>query len=357
MITEAREIKVPEEFREPTITDLEDLTTLEPEEEILSDYLDESTTDPLELYIKDISKHPLLTAAEERQGGRAMLLLHQLKQGGIKTLPRVNFMSFGIPLTYDAKSVDEKSWNLLEDQCLQQNNKLIESNLRLVVFNAKRCRGEALPMLDLIEEGNIGLMKAVEKYDYRLGFRFSTYATWWIRQTIRRALADQARTIRLPVHMVERIGQTIKAIRVLEQKLGKEPTVREIAAALDTTENMVSIILNNARNTASLDSPRSEEDDSTFADLIEDNISPTPQEVAEKNNMRREVREALDHLSKKERTVLMLRFGLEDGREKTLEETGRKIGVTRERVRQIEGKALGKLRHPTVKQRLKDFVA
>ncbi|MYM99394.1 RNA polymerase sigma factor RpoD [Lactobacillus iners] len=271
--------------------------------------------DPVRMYLKEIGRVPLLNADQE------------------------------IDL---AKRIENN-----DDEAKQE---LAEANLRLVVSIAKRYVGRGMSFLDLIQEGNMGLMKAVDKFDYRLGFKFSTYATWWIRQAITRAIADQARTIRIPVHMVETINKLIRIQRQLLQDLGREPTPEEIGAEMDMSTDKVRDILKIAQEPVSLETPIGEEDDSHLGDFIEDKDATSPEQHASYELLKEQLEEVLDTLTDREENVLRLRFGLNDGRTRTLEEVGRVFGVTRERIRQIEAKALRKLRHPSRSNQLKDFL-
>ena len=274
-----------------------------------------SIEDPVRMYLKEIGKVPLLSAEEEIELAKKMEMGDQ-----------------------DAK------------------RRLAEANLRLVVSIAKRYVGRGLLFLDLIQEGNLGLIKAVEKFDYRKGYKFSTYATWWIRQAITRASADQARTIRIPVHMVETINKLIRVSRQLLQDLGREPTPEEIAAELKMPEERVREILKISQEPVSLETPIGEEEDSHLGDFIQDDNVPVPAEAATFTLLREQLSEVLADLTEREQRVLRLRFGLDDGRARTLEEVGQEFGVTRERIRQIEAKALRKLRHPSRSRKLKDFL-
>ncbi len=274
-----------------------------------------STDDPVRMYLKEIGRVPLLTAEDE------------------------------VSLAKRIEAGDEEA-----------KRQLTEANLRLVVSIAKRYVGRGMLFLDLIQEGNLGLLKAVEKFDFRKGFKFSTYATWWIRQAITRAIADQARTIRIPVHMVETINKLIRISRQLLQRLGREPSAEEIATEMGITEDRVREIMKIAQEPVSLETPIGEEEDSHLGDFIEDQDAPAPAEAASFSLLKEQLEEVLGTLSDREERVLRLRFGLDYGRQRTLEEVGYVFGVTRERIRQIEAKALRKLRHPTRSKKLKDYL-
>ena len=271
--------------------------------------------DPVRMYLKEIGKVPLLSADEE-------IRLAELMQNG-----------------------DEHA-----------KKRLAEANLRLVVSIAKRYVGRGMLFLDLIQEGNLGLIKAVEKFDYTKGYKFSTYATWWIRQAITRAIADQARTIRIPVHMVETINKLIRVSRQLLQELGREPHVDELAKEMNMSEDRVREIMKIAQEPVSLETPIGEEEDSILGDFIPDSDAPAPSEMAAFTLLKEQLIDVLDTLTPREAKVLKLRFGLDDGRSRTLEEVGKEFNVTRERIRQIEAKALRKLRHPSRSKKLKDFL-
>ena len=298
-----------------------DIDGLDDEEEVELDKIDLSVPegvsieDPVRMYLKEIGKVPLLSAEEEIE------LAKKMEQG------------------------DENA-----------KKRLAEANLRLVVSIAKRYVGRGMLFLDLIQEGNLGLIKAVEKFDYRKGYKFSTYATWWIRQAITRAIADQARTIRIPVHMVETINKLIRVSRQLLQELGREPTPEEIAEEMDMPVDRVREILKISQEPVSLETPIGEEEDSHLGDFIQDDNVPVPADAAAFTLLKEHLVEVLGTLTEREQKVLRLRFGLDDGRARTLEEVGKEFNVTRERIRQIEAKALRKLRHPSRSRKLKDYL-
>ena len=300
---------------------LEDEADLEDEEEIDMEHIDLSVPDgvsledPVRMYLKEIGKIPLLSSEDEIELAKEMELGNEEAQ-----------------------------------------KRLAEANLRLVVSIAKRYVGRGMQFLDLIQEGNLGLIKAVEKFDYRKGYKFSTYATWWIRQAITRSIADQARTIRIPVHMVETINRLIRASRQLLQELGREPTMEEIGEKVDMPPERVAEIMKMSQEPVSLETPVGEEEDSHLGDFIQDNHVAVPQEAAAYTLLHEQLMEVLETLTEREQKVLRLRFGLDDGRARTLEEVGKQFHVTRERIRQIEAKALRKLRHPSRSRKLKDYL-
>ena len=302
------EIELPEPEAQPEETgNIDDLDLSVPE--------GISTDDPVRMYLKEIGKVPLLTADEEIE------LAKRMEEG------------------------DEEA-----------KRKLAEANLRLVVSIAKRYVGRGMLFLDLIQEGNLGLIKAVDKFDYRKGYKFSTYATWWIRQAMTRAIADQARTIRIPVHMVETINKLIRVSRQLLQEYGREPTPEEIAKVMNISESKVREIIKIAQEPVSLETPIGEEEDSHLGDFIPDDDAPAPAEAASFTLMKEQLLDVLDTLTPREEKVLRLRFGLDDGHQRTLEEVGKEFKVTRERIRQIEAKALRKLRHPSRSKKLRDYL-
>ena len=318
--------------------------------------------DPVRMYLKEIGKVPLLSADEEivlakkMEAGKiaSMVLEKQINTKGTKDqLKKEGIKQEDIP-TIKGKS-DEELQELI-DSGNEAKNSLAEANLRLVVSIAKRYVGRGMLFLDLIQEGNLGLIKAVEKFDYRKGFKFSTYATWWIRQAITRAIADQARTIRIPVHMVETINKLVRVSRQLLQDLGREPTPEEIAQTMGITTERVREIITIAQEPVSLETPIGEEEDSHLGDFIQDENVPVPADAAAFSLLQDQLQEVLNTLTPREQKVLRLRFGLDDGRARTLEEVGKEFNVTRERIRQIEAKALRKLRHPSRSKKLKDYL-
>ena len=304
-----------DDIEEPDLEDLEEVEDVKLEDINTMNFEGINIDDPVRMYLREIGKIPLLTFEEELE------LAKQVLEG-----------------SEEAKQ------------------KLAESNLRLVVSIAKKYVGRGMLFLDLIQEGNMGLIKAVEKFDYKKGYKFSTYATWWIRQAITRAIADQARTIRIPVHMVETINKLIRTSRHLLQQLGREPSPEEIAEEMEIPVEKVMEIQKIAQDPVSLETPIGEEDDSHLGDFIQDEDSPAPQDSAAYTLLKEQLEEVMNTLTQREAKVLKLRFGLEDGRARTLEEVGREFMVTRERIRQIEAKALRKLRHPSRSKKLKDYM-
>ncbi len=298
--------------------------------------------DPVRMYLKEIGKVELLTAEKE-------VNLAKLIEYGKYAKQQVESGNYK-----DEKEKQDYLDAVERGEMAKQ--RLIEANLRLVVSIAKRHVGREMLFLDLIQEGNMGLMKAVDKFDYTKGFKFSTYATWWIRQAITRAIADQARTIRIPVHMVETINKLVRCQRQLMQELGREPSPEEIAAKMETTPEKVREIIKISQEPISLESPVGEEDDSNLGDFIPDTDAISPDEYASNELLKDELRNVLETLTDREERVLRLRFGLDDGRMRTLEEVGKEFGVTRERIRQIEARALRKLRHPSRSKKLRDFM-
>ena len=295
--------------------------------------LDSSLDDPVRMYLREIGRVPLLSAEQE------VSLAKRMERGKAEREKPRNQQS--LRALYDAEEAQRQ---------------LTEANLRLVVSVAKKYIGRGMNLLDLIQEGNIGLIRAVEKFDYTKGYKFSTYATWWIRQAITRAIADQARTIRIPVHMVETINRLIRTSRRLLQEMGREPSAEEIAAEMQITPEKVREIIKVSQEPVSLETPIGEEDDSHLGDFLEDHAALAPAEAASHQLLKEQVKDALCSLTQREQEVLRLRFGLDDGRSRTLEEVGKEFRVTRERIRQIEAKALRKLRHPSRSRRLKDYL-
>ena len=313
-----------------------------------------SVEDPVRMYLKEIGKVPLLSADEEIE-------LAQKMEAGSVAVEKIPLLKERLAETGDEQEKEEiqaeiKALQLDVDRGSDAKKRLAEANLRLVVSIAKRYVGRGMLFLDLIQEGNLGLIKAVEKFDYRKGYKFSTYATWWIRQAITRAIADQARTIRIPVHMVETINKLIRVSRQLLQELGREPTPEEIAEEMKMPVERVREILKISQEPVSLETPIGEEEDSHLGDFIKDDNVPVPADAATFTLLKEQLEEVLGKLTEREQKVLTLRFGLEDGRARTLEEVGKEFNVTRERIRQIEAKALRKLRHPSRSRKLKDYL-
>ena len=304
------------------------------------------TGDPVRMYLKEIGKVPLLTAAEE-------IDLAMKIEAGVAAGEQLEKADAG---EIELERRDLRRLTRIEEVGFDAKQQLIEANLRLVVSIAKRYVGRGMLFLDLIQEGNLGLIRAVEKFDYTKGFKFSTYATWWIRQAITRAIADQARTIRIPVHMVETINKLVRIQRQLLQSLGREPTPEEIAEEMGLTPERVREIQKISQEPVSLETPIGEEEDSQLGDFIEDDAAIVPPDAASFSMLQEQLSKTLEGLAERERKVISLRFGLEDGHPRTLEEVGREFGVTRERIRQIESKTLAKLRHPSRSQKLKDYL-
>ncbi|MGZ6977107.1 MAG: RNA polymerase sigma factor RpoD [Acidimicrobiia bacterium] len=298
--------------------------------------------DPVRMYLKEIGKVPLLTGPQE-------VSLAKRIEAGLDAVDRVDQES-------ELSDAQRASLRAVARDGERATRQLTEANLRLVVSIAKRYVGRGMALLDLIQEGNLGLIRAVEKFDYTKGFKFSTYATWWIRQAITRAIADQARTIRIPVHMVETMNKVMRIQRQLLQELGREPTVDEIAAKVELTPDRVREIQRLGQEPVSLETPVGDDDDSFLGDFVEDPNATAPATAAARALLTEAIEEALEELNDRERQVVRLRFGLDDGQVRTLEEVGREFGVTRERIRQIESKTLAKLRHPTRSQRLRDYL-
>ena len=338
---------------EDILLDVDDDEEIEVEKIDLSVPEGVSIEDPVRMYLKEIGKVPLLSAEEE-------IDLAQKMEAGAVAKEKIAILK----KRQETASEDEEEEIEEEIKSLQKDlnagdeakKRLAEANLRLVVSIAKRYVGRGMLFLDLIQEGNLGLIKAVEKFDYRKGYKFSTYATWWIRQAITRAIADQARTIRIPVHLVETINKLIRVSRQLLQELGREPTPEEIAAEMNMPVERVREILKISQEPVSLETPIGEEEDSHLGDFIQDDNVPVPADAAAFTLLKEQLEEVLGTLTEREQKVLTLRFGLEDGRARTLEEVGKEFNVTRERIRQIEAKALRKLRHPSRSRKLKDYL-
>ncbi len=325
---------------EPTPEELEAEAV---DEQPALDDLAAASTDLVRVYLREIGRVPLLTAADEVD-------LAKRVEAGVFASERLETLG-------DASAELGRELLAVVADGDRAKSRLIESNLRLVVSIAKRYAGRGLPFLDLIQEGNLGLIRAVEKFDYARGFKFSTYASWWIRQAVSRAVADQARTIRIPVHMVETVNRILRSQRSLVQTLGRDPTPDEIAAMVDLPVERVVEIRRLAMEPVSLHSPVGEEDGSELGDLIEDSESLSPPELVTAGLLASHVEDVLNHLGEREREVVRMRYGLTDGEPRTLEEVGRAFGVTRERVRQIEAKSLAKLRHPHLSAQLRDYLA
>lgn len=339
-------LTISEDEEEP---DEEALLEVENDEDLAVEKIDLSVPegtnieDPVRMYLKEIGKVPLLSAEEE-------IVLAQKMEAGDMAYSQLR--ESGEELDGEEKA----ELQALIDEGDMAKKKLAEANLRLVVSIAKRYVGRGMLFLDLIQEGNLGLIKAVEKFDYRKGYKFSTYATWWIRQAITRAIADQARTIRIPVHMVETINKLIRVSRQLLQELGREPSPEEIADEMDIPVERVREILKISQEPVSLETPIGEEEDSHLGDFIQDENVPVPADAAAFTLLKEQLVEVLSTLTEREQKVLRLRFGLDDGRARTLEEVGKEFNVTRERIRQIEAKALRKLRHPSRSRKLRDYL-
>ena len=313
-----------------------------------------SVEDPVRMYLKEIGKVPLLSAEEEIELAKKM-------EAGAVAEEKISLLKTRMQESEDDAEKEEIKAEIKElqkevDWGDDAKKRLAEANLRLVVSIAKRYVGRGMLFLDLIQEGNLGLIKAVEKFDYRKGYKFSTYATWWIRQAITRAIADQARTIRIPVHMVETINKLIRVSRQRLQERGREPSPEEIAAEMNMPVDRVREILKISQEPVSLETPIGEEEDSHLGDFIKDDNVPIPADAAAFTLLKEQLEEVLGTLTEREQKVLTLRFGLEDGRARTLEEVGKEFNVTRERIRQIEAKALRKLRHPSRSRKLKDYL-
>ena len=336
-------------LEEPSEDDLEESENDEEEEEedgqnralSLDDLANIDTDDTIGLYLKEVSRVPLLTAVEEvslaQRIERGRMSREELARGNVSNRRRM-----------ELRRLIEDGWAAREH--------LITANSRLVISVAKKYMGRGVPFLDLIQEGNIGLIRATKKFDYRRGHKFSTYATWWIRQAVTRAIADQGRTIRVPVHMGDQINKLLRVQHQLTQRLGREPSVDELATALEVPPKKVENMIQVARRPLSLETPTDDEEDSVLGDFIEDDEAPPPDDTATYNLLREHLEVVLNSLPPREVRILQLRYGLLDGQAYTLEEVGRKMGVTRERVRQIEAQALSRLRHPSIRRKLRDYL-
>jgi RNA polymerase primary sigma factor len=328
---------------EPTDEDLSvaDEEAAEVKASIVDDLENIDTDDTIGLYLKEVSRVPLLNAEEEvelaQRIERGRMAREELAKGNVNNRRRL-----------ELRKLIEDGWSAREH--------LITANSRLVISVAKKYMGRGVPFLDLIQEGNIGLIRATKKFDYRRGHKFSTYATWWIRQAVTRAIADQGRTIRVPVHMGDQINKLLRVQHQLTQRLGREPTVEELAIALDVPPKKVENMIQVARRPLSLETPTDDEEDSVLGDFIEDDEAPPPDDSATYNLLREHLEDVLNGLPPREVRILQLRYGLLDGQAYTLEEVGRKMGVTRERVRQIEAQALSRLRHPSIRRKLRDYL-
>ena len=343
-----------------TDDDADDEIILDEEDEVEVEKIDlsvpdgVSVEDPVRMYLKEIGKVPLLSAEEEID------LAQKMEEGNVAQ-EKIVILKNRIEESEDEAEIEDfraeiKALQKTVDIGADAKKRLAEANLRLVVSIAKGYVGRGMLFLDLFQEGNLGLIKAVEKFDYRKGYKFSTYATWWIRQAITRAIADQARTIRIPVHMVETINKLIRVSRQLLQELGREPSPEEIAEEMSMPVERVREILKISQEPVSLETPIGEEEDSHLGDFIKDDNVPVPADAAAFTLLKEQLEEVLGTLTEREQKVLTLRFGLEDGRARTLEEVGKEFNVTRERIRQIEAKALRKLRHPSRSRKLKDYL-
>ncbi len=356
------------EIIEDSADDIEDISNIvkiveDKEEDTASEGEHTLVDDPVKVYLKEIGKVPLLSGEEEIELAKQMLkgtefqkmiALMKDREEGKEIAEEDQEMFELLPDAFEQEELDAMNAEIAKGEKAKQ--RLSEANLRLVVSIAKRYVGRGMHFLDLIQEGNLGLIKAVEKFDYQKGYKFSTYATWWIRQAITRAIADQARTIRIPVHMVETINRVMRVSRQLVQELGRDPTSEEIAREINQPEEKVREILKIALDPVSLETPIGEEEDSHLGDFIPDDDVPAPVEATSQIMLREQLVEVLSTLTPREAKVLELRFGLRDGRQRTLEEVGKEFNVTRERIRQIESKALRKLRHPSRSRKLKDFL-